>query len=78
MTDDESARIGVCERVLRSRVIRGIVHIQAGFSLVRSWFMDVQVPQGTAIHLFDYLLYRRTKMEEPFEVWIKKRRLLFP
>jgi hypothetical protein len=40
--------------------------------------MDVQMPQGTTIHLFDYLLYRRTNKEEPFEEWLGKRELLSP
>ena len=70
--------MGLLERILRSRWVRGIVRIHAGVSLVRSWSQDVQVPRGTSIHLFDYLLYRRTGAEEPFEEWIQQRELLSP
>jgi len=79
MTENsESTRIGLWERILRSRIIRGIFRIQVGFSFVRTWSMDVQVPRGTTIHFFDYLLYRRTNKGESFEEWIRKRELLSP
>lgn len=79
MTDNsESTRIRFWERILRSRIIRDIFRIQVGFSFVRIWSMDVQMPRGTTIHLFDYLLYRRTNKEEPFEQWIRERELLIP
>lgn len=73
--DNDSRDMGLAERILRSRSIRGIVRVHAGVSVVRSWSQDVQVPAGSSIHLFDYLLYRRTGAEEPFEVWIKEREL---
>jgi hypothetical protein len=73
-----SQEFGPWERILRSRVARGIVRIHIGYALFRSWAMDTQIPHATSIHLFDYLLYRRTDMEEPFEAWVKKRRLLSP
>jgi hypothetical protein len=38
----------------------------------------VRSPRATNIHLFDYLLYRRTNREEPFEEWGEKRELLSP
>jgi hypothetical protein len=74
----KSMKIGLWERMLRSRTMRGIFHIQVGFSLVRSWALDVQIHRGTAIHFFDYLLYRRTNQEEPFEEWVRRRELLSP
>jgi hypothetical protein len=76
--DSKPGNIGLWERILRSRTMRGILRIHVGFSLIRSWSMDVQVPRRTAIHPFDYLLYHRTGEEEPFEEWIGKRELLSP
>jgi hypothetical protein len=70
--------IGPWERFLRSRAARGIFRIHVGFALVRNWATDTQVPRGTSIHLFDYLLYRRTDQQEPFEEWVRKRELLSP
>jgi len=40
--------------------------------------MDVQIPSGSAIHLFDYLLYHKTDKVEPFDEWIKTRELVDP
>lgn len=67
---------GVWERILRSRVARGVLRIHVGYALVRSWALDKQTPHAKSIHLFDYLLYRRTEREEPFEEWVKTRELL--
>ncbi|MFT4889286.1 MAG: hypothetical protein ACI9YT_000195 [Halobacteriales archaeon] len=61
--------------VLRSRKLRGIVRIQAGFSLVRSHYADVRSPERTSAHLFDVMLYRREDPDEPFEEWIEHREL---
>jgi hypothetical protein len=38
--------------------------------------LDVQIPHGACIHLFDVLLWRRTGKDEPFEEWVEKRQLL--
>jgi hypothetical protein len=75
---DQSREMGLPERILRSRVMRGIFRLHMGASLVRSWSRDVQVPLGTSVHLFDYLLYRRTDRKEPFVEWVKNRKLLDP
>ena len=69
---------GLWERILRSRLVRGIFHVQVGLSMVRSWALDVQIPKGTRVHLFDILLWRRTGREEPLKEWVKKRELLLP
>lgn len=74
--DKESTLIGVPERILRSRIARGIFCIHMGGSLVRTWSLDIQEPPGTSIHLFDYLLYRKTNKGETFLEWIKKRELI--
>lgn len=74
--DKESTLIGVPERILRSRIARGIFRIHMGGSLVRTWSLDIQEPPGTSIHLFDYLLYRKTNKGETFLEWIKKRELI--
>jgi len=66
------------ERILGSRILRGIFRIHVEFSLIRSWSMDVQIPSGSAIHLFDYLLYHKTDKVEPFDEWIKTRELVDP
>jgi hypothetical protein len=55
-----------------------VFRIHVGFALVRSWVLDTRSPHATSIHLFDYLLYRRTDREEPFEEWVKTRELLSP
>jgi hypothetical protein len=71
-------KIGIAERILRSRTMRGIVRIHAGGSLVRTWSGDIQIPRGTTLHLFDYLLYRRSGREKPLKEWLKERKLLSP
>jgi hypothetical protein len=76
--NEEAREIGMLERLFRSRILRGIVHIHAGFSLVRSWALDIQIPHGTAVHLFDFWLYRLTGSKEPFQEWVRERELLFP
>jgi hypothetical protein len=76
--NNTSKKIGGLERILRSRVARGIFRIHMGLSLIRSWSKDVQVPQGTAIHLFDYLLYQKTNKDKPFKEWLKTRKLIDP
>lgn len=73
---NKSKKIGWPERILRSRIIRGIFRLHIGVSFIRTWSGDVQVPHGTTVHLFDYLLYRRTGTEEPFMEWVRKRELL--
>jgi len=78
MENSEPTQIGLRERILRSRTMRGIFRIHVGFSLVRTWSLDVQIPRGTVFHFFDYLLYRRTDQEEPFEEWVRKRELFNP
>jgi hypothetical protein len=59
-------------------VARGILRIHVGYALVRSWALDTQSPPATSVHLFDYLLYRRSDREVPFEEWVKTRELLSP
>jgi hypothetical protein len=74
--DEELTVMGVPERILRSRIARGIFRIHMGVSLIRSWSLDIQEPPGTSIHLFDYLLYRKTNKGETFQEWIKKLELI--
>jgi hypothetical protein len=78
MANNHSQEFGLWERILRSRMARGVLRVHVGFALVRSWSIDVRSPGTTSIHLFDYLLYRRSDPEEPFEEWLKKRQLLSP
>jgi hypothetical protein len=66
------------EKILRSRTLRGIFRIHMGCSIVRSWSRDIEIPSGSSVHLFDYLLYRKTNQGEPFDEWIKTRTLLDP
>lgn len=74
----ESTEVGLWERVLRSRAVRGLIRIHAGGSLVRSWSADAQIPRGSSVHLFDYLLYRRSDTDQPFEAWLETRELWPP
>jgi hypothetical protein len=76
--NNHSQDFGLWERILRSRVARGVFRVHVGFAFVRSWALDGRSPRATSIHLFDYLLYRPTNREEPFEEWVKKRELLSP
>jgi hypothetical protein len=69
---------GLWERILRSRLARGVFRIHVGFAFVRSWSADVRSPHATSIHLFDYLLYRMTDRAQPYEEWVKERELLSP
>ncbi|MFB6151964.1 MAG: hypothetical protein ABEJ40_09180 [Haloarculaceae archaeon] len=63
------------DSVLRSRTLRGLIRIQAGFSLVRSHYFDVRIPEGTSAHLFDVLLYRREDPDASFVEWLDQREL---
>jgi hypothetical protein len=76
--DERPSTMRFVERVRRSRMLRGIVRLHAGFSLVRSWAADVRITRGTAVHLFDYLLYRIADTDEPFEEWLRTRELSSP
>jgi hypothetical protein len=76
--NNHSQESGLWERILRSRVARGVFRVHVGFASARSWALDVRSPRATSIHLFDYLLYRRTDREEPFEEWLRNRKLLSP
>jgi hypothetical protein len=78
MANNHSQEFGLWERILRSRMARGVLRVHVGFALVRSWSMDVRSPGMTSFHLFDCLLYRRTDREQPFEEWVKERELLSP
>lgn len=69
---------GLWERILRSRLARGVCRIHVGFASVRSWAADVRRPHTTSIHLFDCLLYRMTDRAQSFEDWVKERELLSP
>jgi len=70
--NNKSRKMRLGERILRSRIMRGIFRIQVGRSFFRVWSKDVRIPPRTTVHLFDYLLYRKTNEEEPFEEWIRK------
>jgi hypothetical protein len=61
------------EAFLRSRTARGLLRVQVGFSLIRSWSADVQVPRGSVVHLFDILLYRMSNQEKSFAEWLRER-----
>ena len=63
------------EETLRSRKLRGIIRIHAGFALVRSHYFDVRIPEGTSAHLFDVLLYRREGPDDSFKEWVEEREL---
>jgi len=76
--DNRSSEYGMWERILRSRLARGIIRVHVGLALARSWALDTQIPPGTSIHLFDYLLYRKTDRHEPFDRWVETRELLSP
>jgi hypothetical protein len=78
VSESGAQEYGWWERILRSRAARGLFRIHVGWALVRSWALDARTPEATSIHLFDYLLYRRTDTEEPFEEWVKMRELLSP
>ena len=63
MDENRSKRRGTIERILRSRIARGIFRLHMGFSIFRSWSNDIQIPPKSSIHLFDYLLDRSANQE---------------
>ncbi|AZO95456.1 hypothetical protein [Halocella sp. SP3-1] len=67
------------EKFLRSKKIRGIIRINLGFSLFRSHLFDINIPKGTSIYFFDYLLYKKTarkKSFKDFKKWLDARKLI--
>ncbi|MCD6147759.1 hypothetical protein J7J18_00060, partial [bacterium] len=47
------------ERILGSKVLRGIFRIQIGGSIIRIWSKDKTIPKKTSVHLFDYLSHKK-------------------
>ncbi|AEC52816.1 hypothetical protein PNA2_1902 [Pyrococcus sp. NA2] len=41
------------------RILKGIIRINIGFSLYRSWILGKQWPKGTSVHLFDIIKRKR-------------------
>jgi len=58
--NNKTRKMRLRERILCSRTMRGIFRIQVGGSFFRVLSKDVRIPSGTTVHLFDYLLYRKT------------------
>ena len=63
MDENRSKQRGTIERILHSRIARGIFRLHMGLSIIRSWSNDIQIPPKSSIHLFDYLLDRSTNQE---------------
>jgi len=61
------------DKLLQSKILKGVFRIHMGFELIGSWTPDWLFPRLTHVHLFEWLLWKRSKTRKPFKQWLKDR-----